>query len=81
MWFTLVNVQEYSHKGNMCCYGVVPGTVEFNFEGESTFQSQAYSLRYDWPGTFLNPEVIFKGDMRSDRSERVKMNVLILGRR
>ena len=52
--------------------GVVPETVEFNFEGTSPFQSQAFSLTYEWPEKLLLPEVIFKVDMRSDRSFDVK---------
>ena len=52
--------------------GVVPETVKFNFERKSQFQSQAFSLTYEWPEKLLMPEVIFKVDMRSDRSFDVK---------
>ena len=51
---------------------VVPETAEFNFEGTSPFGSQAFCLTRDWPEKLLMPEVIFKVDMRSDRSVDVK---------
>ena len=61
--------------------GVVPETVEFNFEGTSPFQSQAFSLTYEWPEKLFMPEVIFKVDMRSDKSVDVNNDFMSLGRR
>ena len=48
--------------------GVVPETVEFKFEGNNSFQSNSFSLTYEWPEKLMMPDVIYKVDMRKDRS-------------
>ena len=53
--------------------GIVPEDVEFNFKGISSFQSDTFTLNYTWPNKIIKPEVVFKVDMRTDRSLQKKL--------
>ena len=48
--------------------GIVPEEVEFSFEGGNPFQTDTFSLKYAWPEKALQPEVIFRVDMRADKT-------------